>query len=203
MFGFLKKKPVPPPSDPAPEPIAGRKGHVGGIESLNLDGTTWFFGFDYCADLAVSPLISDIDQMARYASVHMLQTDGEQEPAYWRDLAETSIDDSLLSSASGSRNFSIAGLAAIVDALDRAAQADACVPGFAIPHHLQYLLGAAGGWTVETADFESAIAIVSGEEQPGADARIADVALWLRGQLRALTEAAPGNWRTLFMALAA
>lgn len=57
------------------KPIAERVGHVGGIESMMVDGRRWFFGFDYSMDMAVSPLIDDPARMAEFASEHMLQTD--------------------------------------------------------------------------------------------------------------------------------
>lgn len=190
-------------ADSTPTPIAGRDGHVGAVESLVLDGTTWFFGFDYGADLAVSPLIDDIDQMARFCSRHMEQRDGPHDEAYWRDMVEISIEDSELSSEPGSRVFSTEALAAVIASLDGAIRTNTSTPGFALPYHLQYLLGAAGGWTVETDGFEYAIAVVAGEETPVAGEGVADVATWLRGELKALTQAAPGNWSTLFKVLTA
>jgi hypothetical protein len=38
-------------------PIDDRVGHVGGIESMTVDGRRWYFGFDYSSDMVVSPLI--------------------------------------------------------------------------------------------------------------------------------------------------
>jgi hypothetical protein len=57
-------------------PIAGRLGHVGGIESVVVDGHRWFFEFDYRRDWVVSPLIDDEATMSEFASRYMRQIDG-------------------------------------------------------------------------------------------------------------------------------
>jgi hypothetical protein len=70
MFNFLKKL-TDNNRATIPEPLAGRDGHLGGIESIFLDNVTYFFGFDYRNDLALSPLINDRDAMACFASIQM------------------------------------------------------------------------------------------------------------------------------------
>jgi hypothetical protein len=74
------------------KPIADREGHVGGIESMIVDGRRWFFGLDYSMDTVVSPLIDDPARMAEFASQHLLQTDGAHDIAYWRDLVDSSVE---------------------------------------------------------------------------------------------------------------
>ncbi|MFI6578372.1 hypothetical protein ACIBFB_21495 [Nocardiopsis sp. NPDC050513] len=75
-------------------PLPGRDGHVGGIESMTIDGRRYYFGFDYKGDMVVSPLIDDPDAMAAFASEHMLLTDGAHDAAYWRDLVDDAVRES-------------------------------------------------------------------------------------------------------------
>lgn len=210
MFDFFKKKaPVAaePPAEPGvPQPLAGRKGHVGGIEALTLDGTMYFFGFDFSSDLVVSPLIPDADLMARFASEHMEQRDGVHDPAYWRELVGYAIDGSELCVEESSRSFDSQALAATIASLDRVRREGSPEPGFAIEYHLRYLLGAAGGWEVpEEAGDEDAdawIALIAGEEPaPGDGVPLTDVAARLQKHLNALVDTASGNWATLFAVL--
>ena len=113
------------------EPIAGREGQVGGIESMVVDGRRWFFGFGYSMDTAVSPLIDDPARMAQFASDHMLQTDGAHDVAYWRDLVDSSVEESGIVGEDEDRTYDSATLAA--QRLTPSTQ-------------LIYLLGAATAW---------------------------------------------------------
>ncbi|MFJ9455486.1 hypothetical protein ACIRST_10440 [Kitasatospora sp. NPDC101447] len=112
-------------------PLPGRVGHVGGIESLTLDGRRHYFGFDYRSDLVVSPLIDDPGAMAAFAAEHMRQTDGRHGEAYWADLVADAVGTSGLVSRNAEREFTTADL-----------RADLPGPG----SHLLYLLDAAGEW---------------------------------------------------------
>ncbi|MFB6711656.1 hypothetical protein ACFCZY_08035 [Streptomyces sp. NPDC056237] len=56
------------------DPLPGRIAHVGGIESLVLDGHHYCFGFDHSSDTVLSPLIDAPEAMAVFASEHMRQT---------------------------------------------------------------------------------------------------------------------------------
>ncbi|ROO89204.1 hypothetical protein EDD29_6891 [Actinocorallia herbida] len=71
-----------------PAPLAGRVGHIAGIESITLDGRRLYFGYDYSDDLVVSPLIDDPAAMARFAAEHLRQTTGAHDAAYWAELVE-------------------------------------------------------------------------------------------------------------------
>lgn len=213
MFDFLKKKKPPPPapvtmanSGPSvPLPLASREGHVGAIEAITLDGTMYFFGFDFGSDLVLSPLIADIDLAARFASRHMAQRDGMHDEAYWRELAGYAVEGSELASDAESRTFSTASLADAIARLARVRREGTVEPGFAIEYHLRYLLGAAGGWEVpEEAGAEDAdewIDVIAGNEPLAEGTTLAGIAGRLQAHLNALVDTAPGNWSTLFAVL--
>lgn len=73
-----------------------RVGWPGGIESITLDGTRYFFGFDYSSDLVLSPLLDDQSAMAAYAAKYMAQRDGVHDEAYWSELVSDAVDGSEL-----------------------------------------------------------------------------------------------------------
>jgi hypothetical protein len=213
MFYYNNNKTPPAPAatttangGPAvPLPLAGRKGHVGAIEAVTLDGTMYFFGFDFGSDLVLSPLIADIDLAARFASQHMAQRDGAHDEAYWRELAGYAVEGSELASEPASRTFSTSSLAAAIARLARVRREGTAEPGFAIEYHLRYLLGAAGGWEVpEEAGAEDAdewIDVINGNEPLAEGTTLAGIADRLQAHLNALVDAAPGNWSTTFAVL--
>ena len=211
MFDFFKKKKPPAPAVAVetglavPLPLAGRKGHVGAIEAVTLDGTMYFFGFDFSSDLVLSPLIADIDLAARFASQHMMQRDGAHDEAYWRELAGYAVEGSELATKEESRTFSTESLAAAVASLARVRREGTVEPGFAIEYHLRYLLGAAGGWEVPeeagTEDADEWIDVISGNEPLAEGTTLTDIAGRLQAHLNALVDTAPGNWSTKFAVL--
>lgn len=79
------------------KPIFDRHGHLGGPESINIDDTQYYFGYDYQSDLVVSPPFVDPDDMAIFAADHMIQTDGEHVISYWSELVAASVEFSELS----------------------------------------------------------------------------------------------------------
>lgn len=199
MFNFFKKNTPAAPS--VPQPLCGRKGHVGGIEALSLDGKLYFFGFDYRGVLVISPLIPDAMVMARFASEHMEQLDGAHDEAYWRELVGDAIDDSLLCDPE-SRNFDTRVLAEAIRCLGGIRLESTPEPDFAIPYHLRYLLeAAAGSECVNDEDSEALIGIVTGEDPVLEGLSLSDVAGQLQNYLDSLVDAAPGNWATLFAML--
>jgi hypothetical protein len=202
MFDFFKKKSVIQAAQtPIPAPLDGRDGHVGGIESLVLDGVTYYFGFDYGSDLVVSPLMNDIDLMARFASQHMQQRDGSHDVAYWLELA--GYDSELCSDIEG-RTFVSQDLASMVADLRQVSLSNVAAPHFKLAYHLRYLLAAAGEWEAGGDEFDAAddhISMIRGDTPLPADTRLSDVAQNLQKHITALISATPENWRTLFAAL--
>ncbi|SEK06204.1 MULTISPECIES: hypothetical protein [unclassified Variovorax] len=216
MFDFFKKKsPAAAPAVPAaagdaagagvPAPLAGRDGHVGAIEALTLDGTMYFFGFDFRSDLVLSPLMSDPVLMARFASRHMAQRDGTHDKAYWAALVGFAREGSELCSNDDGRSFDSRMLAATLARLAHVRREGTPEPGFTVEYHLRYLLGAAGGWEVpEEAGSEDAdlwISQIAGEAPLADGMPLQEVAARLQLHLNALVDAAPGNWATLFAVL--
>ncbi len=216
MFDFFKKKPPPAaartaalrsvPSGPAvPPPLAGRNGHVGAIEAIAIDGTMYFFGFDFRSDLVLSPLIESPALMARFASRHMVQRDGTHNEAYWRELVGMAKQTSELCNDDDGRRFNSRMLAATLARLAVVRGTGTPDPGFRIEHHLRYLLGAAGGWRMPNPaspeDVDLWIAQIAGKEPQPEDATLQDVAARLQQHLNALLTAAPGNWAAHFAVL--
>lgn len=109
--------------------------NVAGIESIQLDGRWWYFGF--ADDFVVSPLMDDIDAMAAYAARHLRQLEGPIDASAWRVLAEESRADSHLASSLEDRTIDLAGLRA---ALARLRVAPGPVPELVRAGHLHYLL---------------------------------------------------------------
>ncbi|MFF3071556.1 hypothetical protein ACFVSN_43210 [Kitasatospora sp. NPDC057904] len=112
-------------------PLDGRVGHVGGIESLTLDGRRYYFGFDYRSDLVLSPLFDDAGAMAAFASAHMRQTSGRHDEAHWAGLVAAAAGHTELGCDDAQRDVVSARL------------------GGALPEaggYLLYLLGAVTGW---------------------------------------------------------
>jgi hypothetical protein len=203
IFNIFKKKPadthITKPS--IPMPLAGRDGHVGGIESLVLDGVTYYFGFDFGSDLVVSPLIDDIDLMARFASQHMQQRDGSHDEAYWRELAG---EDSELSADAQSRIFTSQELVKAMAELRLVSLNNVAAPNFNLEYHLRYLLASAGEWAAGGDEFEAAgdyISMIRGDMPLPDDTRFSDAAQHLQKHITALISAAPGNWSGLFSML--
>jgi hypothetical protein len=149
MFRFFKKRINT--STTSHEPLDGRTGHIGGIESLVLDDVRYFFGFSPNSDLVVSPLIADMEEMARFASRHMEQMDGLHDEAYWLQEASYAIEESELCSTPEERTFTSDALANFVAGLQQAVKTDSIVPGLSLESHLLYLLDAAGGWEAQNA----------------------------------------------------
>ncbi|MCL2466494.1 MAG: DUF6273 domain-containing protein [Micrococcales bacterium] len=112
-----------------PEPLIGRIGHVGGIEPLIIDGTMWFFGYDYSLDAVLSPLIDDPVVMAKFAAEYMVHRDGKHDAPYWLEWVGFARNKSMLA-AHEDLEFSTADLRD---------------DPHAITDHLRYLIMAAQG----------------------------------------------------------
>ncbi len=204
-------------------PIPDRMNHVGGIESILMDGTRYFFGFDFKNDLVLSPLIDSVEAMAAFASKNMLQTDGKQDAAYWRALADEAIHTSELVEADHDREFTSDELRQVVASLDIASRIDMAIPGFSINPSIQYLLGAANGWhnifdgddirehlqrlgLGEDVQLDDLILLLSGfshdeDDESRKDVSYTDAARVMQNALVRAVKGAPANWSELFAPL--
>ncbi|MEH1123131.1 hypothetical protein [Micromonospora sp. CPCC 206061] len=186
------------------KPIEDREGHVGGIESMMVDGRRWFFGFDYSMDTAVSPLIDDPGRMAAFASEYMLQTDGAHDAAYWRELVDSSVEESGLVGEDEDRTFDSETLAA---------------QRLSPSSHLMYLMGAATAWDdsfFEDDEIQAALTAIgvrdrdrdwdcleqciAAAQSDGAEVRASGTLLMTRYQ-RFVFSNLPANWPEVFAAL--
>ncbi|MEU8924014.1 hypothetical protein AB0D10_24210 [Kitasatospora sp. NPDC048545] len=186
------------------DPLPDRVGHVGGIESLTLDGRRHYYGFDYASDLVLSPMIEDPHVMADFASRHMRQSTGSHEAAHWAELVAAAVDGSALTDDDTTREFD-----------SEALRAGLPEPG----SHLLYLLGAATGWEdwseeappevrqayrrlgFDEDDDEFLDHCLEAVHDHGAKAR-PDEWVVIRHHLTTAVHRLPGNWKLLFAPLA-
>ncbi|MDQ0042918.1 hypothetical protein J2W34_003008 [Variovorax boronicumulans] len=194
------------------QPIAGRVGHVGGIESFTLDGRRHYFGFDHKQGLVLSPAIDDAAAMAHFASRHMqalyrgrlfglLGKTGPRDEAFWAEAVEWSENATDLP-GQPERTLASAQLAASVSELGLAAQENRIAREF-MPDALPcMLLAAAGDGSPDEAEgIQAEIAIVWGREPLPPGREIAEVARALQARLNALVDRAQGNWAQIFSML--
>jgi hypothetical protein len=169
------------------KPLDERVGHIGGVESVVVNGRRWYFGMDYQSDLVISPLIDDPGEMAEFAARYMAQTDGTHDVAYWADLVSWATDESGLFPP-GENEYDSAKLAEGFD------------------DGLLYLLGSASGWGEKLLD-EKLLAILS---EQGLDDDWDGVAKALetdwdgdfqRRLSTCFASRLPGNWATVFAPL--
>lgn len=184
------------------DPLPGRIAHVGGIESLVLDGHHYYFGFDYSSDTVLSPLIDGPEAMAAFASEHMRQTTGAHDENYWASLVAAATESSDLA-GDAEREFTTEGLRSALPAPES---------------HLLYLLGAATGWDdwfEESPEAGQAYERLGWDEE---DSEFIDQCLraiqehgtqarpdeWTvaRFHLSAAVRHLPGHWQTLFAPVA-
>ncbi|WP_144290422.1 hypothetical protein [Chitinilyticum litopenaei] len=182
------------------QPIDGRNNHIGGIESIIIDDTTYYFGFDYGSDLVISPLIGSSEEMARFAAQHMLQKDGPHDITYWIELTNY---DSELCEDEASRTFRSEELRSFIDKLDAVELQNTYNPDCRLEYHLLYLLGAASDWAAGDIDkIENELAILRGETPISAEDSYSKIAASIKQELTDLVHAAPENWRSFFSYLA-
>ncbi|WP_051793571.1 hypothetical protein [Kibdelosporangium aridum] len=170
-----------------------RVGWTGGIESITLDGTRYFFGFDYSSDLVLSPLIEDQATMAAYAAKYMAQRDGTHDEAYWAELVTDAVDGSDLTEPDD-RDFSTDDL--------RSGRTT---------YHLRYLLGAASSWNTDMFEDDEVVAALKRLElDPDEEWESVDRCMELTGPdaelvvsryFGSLAANLQGNWRTVFAPL--
>ncbi|WDZ82846.1 hypothetical protein [Micromonospora cathayae] len=159
-------------TEQVPAPLPDRIGHIGGVESLTLDGVRYYFGFDFSSDLVLSPLIDDPAVMAAFASRHMRQRTGTHDEAYWADLVAWAETESSLVPTEEDRRFTTESI-----------RANRLTPG----NHLRYLLAAATSWD---GSLTSSPEAGSAYRRPGLTEDEA--------HLECAAAAVPGNWSLLF-----
>lgn len=183
-----------------PAPLEGRVGHVGGIESVLLDGRRVYFGFDYRADLVLSPPIESLDVMAAYAARYMEQSHRVQDSAYWLKLAERATYDSHLASVEDCD----LKLSLIRSQLDLARQAGTH-PQVVFPNHLLFLLAACCGsdapQQATALSPDDAVAILSGGRPLPKACSMLDVVNAIDGFVLGSLDAAPRTWSEALSAL--
>ena len=214
-----KKKAVPCDSreHASIEPIFGREGHLGGIESITVAGTRYWFGFDFGGDFVLSPPLADADVMARFASLHMVQRDGGHPPPYWREQALNAVSDSELASDPGDRDFSGHEVSSALAELTAARAQARRVRDLKLSHHLRYLLAATAADDWETpcrpgspaSRFRSqshyedcitgAIKVLAGEVQLPDGASYPDAIGVVEAAIRAWRQSIPESWRRLLL----
>ena len=164
-------------------PLDERVGHVGGIESVVVDGRRFYFGMDYRSDLVLSPLIDEPADMAEFAARYMAQSDGTHDAAYWSDLVTDAATESSLYPPGGNEFDLMQGLT----------------------DSMLYVFGCASGWGDEIFDEEMNAALSALDLDPDDEWDAIGEALDNSDIQRRLREyfasRLPGNWVTVFAPL--
>lgn len=205
-----------------PDPIPGRVGRVGGIESLSIDQRRYFFGFSYSDDRVLSPLLEDKKVMAEFAAAYMSKADDVPHGIdYWLEDVETAVANSGLCDDK-SRTLTATQLNAFAAGLAHMQSQDVPSPDLIMDPHLVYLLNACIGEKDEhfltlgpelerlglrSGDREDELEIHEltellemgrGELPLPPGASFIDVAVVLRDYLKRTLERLPPNWSLLF-----
>ncbi|WP_430332231.1 hypothetical protein [Rhodococcus sp. ACT016] len=184
-----------------PAPLVRDYRHIGGIESIEVDGTRYFFGYDFSEDLVVSPLISDNELMSVFAETHMEQRDGRHDRKYWRELVDGSLESSELAEPE-SCSFESEQLRSIITSLEKIAETGVPAPDFIYPYHLRFLLSSAGQWKEQFTATAEGIRAIKGTESPSEGNTLEQIARDVLRETRNAMSAAGGNWAEVFDGLA-
>ncbi|WP_254923104.1 hypothetical protein [Rhodococcus sp. OK302] len=184
-----------------PAPLLRDYRHIGGIESIEIDGTRHFFGYDFSEDVVLSPLINDIELMSVFAETHMEQRDGSHDREYWRDLVDESLESSALAEPE-SCSFESEQLRLIITSLKNIAETGVPVPDFNYPYHLRFLLSSAGQWKERFTATAEGIRSIKGTESAAEGATLEQIARDVLRETQNVMNAAGGNWAEVFNALA-
>ena len=205
-------------------PIFDRIDHVGGIESITLDGTRYFFGYDFCNDLVISPLIDDMDAMAAFACRYMEQMDGKHDAEYWRELAEDAVTYTDLACDDEDRDFTSQQMRDIVAQLKAIATRNQPAVNLPIEYHMLFLLQSACGDIDALVDndmrsafqgiglsleegildcVDDCIDFMNGKANANVQGSYRDVAIAVQKFLATLAARLPDNWKTTFAPLTA
>lgn len=183
-----------------PAPLLRDYRHIGGIESIEVDGTRYFFGYDFSEDLVLSPLISDGGLMSVFAETHMEQRDGLHDREYWRDLVDGSLESSALAEPE-SCSFESEQLRSIITSLKSIVETGVPVPDFNFPYHLRFLLSSAGQWKEQFTAAGEGIRAIKGTESPAEGTPLAQIARDVLREIGNAMNVAGGNWAEVFDAL--
>ncbi|WP_348609066.1 hypothetical protein ABI214_09235 [Prescottella soli] len=183
-----------------PAPLLRDYRHVGGIESIEVDGTRYFFGYDFSEDLVLSPLIDDVELMSVFAETHMEQRDGLHDRGYWRDLVDGSREYSELAQPE-SCSFESEQLRLIITSLRNIAETGVPAPDFDYPYHLRFLLSSAGQWKEQFNATAEGVRAIKGAERPADRTTLEQIARDILRETRNAMDAVEGNWAEVFDAL--
>ncbi|MGF7121481.1 hypothetical protein AB4Z09_19115 [Rhodococcus sp. TAF43] len=183
-----------------PAPLLRDYRHIGGIESIAVDGHRYFFGYDFSEDLVLSPLIDDNELMSVFAEAHMEQRDGLHDREYWRDLVDGSLEFSGLAEPE-SCSFESDQLRLIVTSLKNIAETGVPAPDFDYPYHLRFLLSSAGQWEEQFTATEEGMTALQGIESSAGGATLEQIARDVLLETRNAMNVAGGNWAEVFDAL--
>ncbi|MFG1782577.1 hypothetical protein ACGFIU_09060 [Rhodococcus oryzae] len=192
---------TPSGEEATPAPLLRDYRHIGGIESIEIDGTRYFFGYDFSEDLVLSPLINDHELMSVFAETHMEQRDGVHDREYWRDLVDESLEYSALAEPD-SCSFEAEQLRLIITSLKEIAETGVPVPDFNYPYHLRFLLASAGQWKEQFTATAEGIRFIKGTESAAEGATLEQIARDVLRETQNVLNAAGGNWAEVFNALA-
>ncbi|MCZ4557829.1 hypothetical protein O4215_19885 [Rhodococcus maanshanensis] len=184
-----------------PAPLLRDYRHIGGIESIAVDGTRYFFGYDFSEDLVLSPLIDDTELMSVFAETHMEQRDGLHDREYWWDLVDGSLEYSGLAEPE-SCSFESDQLRLIVTSLKNIAETGVPAPDFDYPYHLRFLLSSAGQWEEQFTTTEEGMTALQGIESSAGGTTLEQIARDVLLETRNAMNVAGGNWAEVFNALA-
>ena len=205
-----------------PEPIPGRVGWVGGIESLSIDEHRYFFGFCYSDDQVLSPLLEDKRLMAEFAAAYIAQKDDvAHDIDYWMENVETAVAHSGLCD-DASRTLTSTQLHAFAAGLALMQSRNVPSPDLRMDDHLVYLLNACLGEEdrhfltvgpelerlglrrgdqedeLDVSELTGLLEIGRGEQPLPSGASFADVAVVVRDYFKRTTPRLPENWSLLY-----
>ena len=78
---------------------------IAGLESITIDGTRFWFAFDFGSDLVLTDLFASAEDIAEFAAVNLSDRAGQHPADYWLRLARIAEDDSFLVSDMSDRDF--------------------------------------------------------------------------------------------------
>jgi len=172
---------------------------VGGIESITVDGTDYYFGYSHIEDRVITRLFSSADEISDYAAKAMSQRDGMHDKAYWLAQANANHLDSELTDREG-QTISLTKLNDALLRLKQDSDLNQTIPSLVIPSHLGYLLEMNCNWPDEEPPLEiQTIAVRLGLEADDRSPWLDESAAILSGRSPLPKGASFNDARTLFL----